>query len=442
MAITLPLSLQSGTPEQKARAYATLRNQNYTDAQIAEAINRQFGTQASGDLAYLQQLAQPFITRRSDVSFPTDVTGMSAQDKINLYNNLRGQGFSDADIRSKASQLFGIQSDADWNYLTSKAGGGDVKKVDDENKNVGGDVKITKPGGDALTDPLKAIGESKIDPVIAPYLEEALGRARSLFLTGQQPTLYPGQMYVSPSEQTLSALSTQEALAKAAQPSLQASQEAYNAALGGLQQTAQGGFLQGSPYQQQMIEAATRPLTQQFSENVVPTISSQFSKAGRYGSGAMERALGTATESFGRALGDVTSNIVGEDYARERGFQQQALGFLPTAAAQAPQFFAQQFLPSQALAQVGAQREAIAGQPLQEAINRYNFEQQMPYSQLSGYLSSIYGSPLGNLQQLPQTQNSTLQNIGSFLSGGAAFYSALPTNARNSIGNFLGGLFK
>lgn len=434
MAITLPLSLQSGTPEQKARAYATLRNQNYTDAQIAEAINRQFGTQASGDLAYLQQIAQPFITRRSDVSFPTDVTGMSAQDKINLYNNLRGQGFSDADIRSKASQLFGIQSDSDWNYLTGKTGSEDVKKVGD-------DTKITKPGGDSLTDPLKAIGESKIDPVIAPYLEEALGRARSLFLTGQQPTLYPGQMYVSPSEQTLSALSTQEALARAAQPSLQASQEAYNAALGGMQQTAQGGFLQGSPYQKQMIEAATRPLTQQFSENVVPTISSQFSKAGRYGSGAMERALGTATESFGRALGDVTSNIVGQDYARERGFQQEALAMLPTAASQAPQFFAQQFLPSQALAQVGAQREAIAGQPLQESINRYNFEQQMPYSQLSGYLSSIYGSPLGNLQQLPQTQNSTLQNIGGFLSGGAALYSALPSNTRNSIGNFLGGIF-
>ena len=434
MAITLPLSLQSGTPEQKARAYATLRNQNYTDAQIAEAINRQFGAQAPGDLAYLQQIAQPFITRRSDVSFPTDVTGMSAQDKINLYNNLRSQGFSDADIRSKASQLFGIQSDADWNYLTGKTGSEDVKKV-------GGDTKITKPGGDSLTDPLKAIGESKIDPVIAPYLEEALGRARSLFLTGQQPTLYPGQMYVSPSEQTLSALSTQEALARAAQPSLQASQEAYNAALGGMQQTAQGGFLQGSPYRQQMIEAATRPLTQQFSENVVPTISSQFSKAGRYGSGAMERALGTATESFGRALGDVTSNIVGQDYARERGFQQEALAMLPTAASQAPQFFAQQFLPSQALAQVGAQREAIAGQPLQEAINRYNFEQQIPYSQLSGYLSSIYGSPLGNLQQLPQSQNSTLQNIGSVLSGGAAFYSALPTNTRNSIGNWLGGIF-
>ena len=211
--------------------------------------------------------------------------------------------------------------------------------------------------------------------------------------------------------------------------------------LGGLSATAMGGFLTGSPYQQQMITAAARPLVQQFSESVVPGISSQFSRAGRYGSGAMERALGTASESFGRALGDVTSNIVGQDYARERGFQQQAIGALGTAAQQAPQMFAQQFLPSQALAQVGAQREAIAGQPLQEAIQRYNFAQQLPYSQLSGYLSSVYGSPLGNLQQMPNMQNSTLQNLGGVLTGGAALYSALPSNTRNQFGNFLSGIF-
>ena len=123
MAITIPQSLATGTPEQKARAYATLRNQNYTDAQIVEAINKTFGQQAPGDIAYLQNLAQPFIQRQSGVTFPTTVTSMSPQEKIDLYKNLRGQGFSDADIRARASQMFGIQSDADWNYLTSQAGG-------------------------------------------------------------------------------------------------------------------------------------------------------------------------------------------------------------------------------------------------------------------------------------------------------------------------------
>ena len=73
-----------------------------------------------------------------------------------------------------------------------------------------------------------------------------------------------------------------------------------------------------------MVQAATRPITQQYGEQVVPGIASLYSRAGRYGSGSMERALSGATEAYGRALGDVTSNIVGQDYARERGLQQQA----------------------------------------------------------------------------------------------------------------------
>jgi len=283
-------------------------------------------------------------------------------------------------------------------------------------------------------------GETKVDPIIGPYLAEALGRARQIFLQGPQPTLYPGQMYVSPSEQTLSALKQQEDIARAASPALQAAQQAYGTSLGGLQQTALGDFLSGSPYQQQMIQAATRPLTQQFTETVIPGISSQFSRAGRYGSGAMERALGTASESFGRALGDVTSNIVGQDYARERGFQQQALGALGTAAQLAPQFYAQQFLPSQTLAQVGAQREAIAAQPLQEAIQRYQYQQQLPYAQLSGYLSSIYGSPLGSLGQQPQQQgNSFLQNLGAGINILGTAQKLFPSTT-SQVTNFLGGL--
>ena len=175
---------------------------------------------------------------------------------------------------------------------------------------------------------------------------------------------------------------------------------------------------------------ATRPLTATATAIVT----------GRYGSGAMERALGTASESFGRALGDVTANIVGQDYARERGFQQQALGALGTAAQLAPQFYAQQFLPSQTLAQVGAQREAIAGQPLQEAIQRYQYQQQLPYAQLSGYLSSIYGSPLGSLGQQPQQQgNSFLQNLGAGLNILGTAQKLFPSTT-SQVTNFLGGL--
>lgn len=255
---------------------------------------------------------------------------------------------------------------------------------------------------------------SRIDPALQPYLQLGLQRAQQLFLTGQGPQLFPGQMYVSPSEQTLAALSQQEALARGAQPTLQAAQEAYRASLGQLGQTAAGGFLQGSPMQQRAIEAATRPITQQFESQVLPGIASGFSRAGRYGSGAMQQAQSAATEAYGRALGDVGTNIAYQDYLRERGLQQQAQLAQSALAQAAPSFFQASFLPSQALGQVGAAREAIAAQPLQEQIQRFQYGQQLPYQQLQGYLSSIYGTPMGQSQAvMPQAQTNPLgQAIG------------------------------
>ena len=273
-------------------------------------------------------------------------------------------------------------------------------------------VPDTAPGQGALPAPLgTSSGQSRIDPALSPYLQMGLQRAQQLFF-GAQPQLFPGQMYVSPSAQTQQALAQQEALATGAQPTLQAAQQAYQSSLGQIGQTAAGGFLQVNPYQQAMLAAATRPLTQQYGEQIVPGIASLYSRAGRYGSGAMERALGGATEAYGRALGDVSANIVGQDYARERQLQQQAQLGQAALAQSAPSFFQMGFLPSQALAQVGAAREQIAAQPLQEQIQRYQYSQQQPYEALQGFLSSIYGTPMAQ-SVIPQAQtNRTAQNLG------------------------------
>jgi hypothetical protein len=320
---------------------------------------------------------------------------------------------------------------------------------------------------------------SNIDAALLPYLTQGLEKAQSLFLTGQQPTFFPGQTFVSPSEQTLTALQQQENLARQQSQVLGQAQQAFMGGLTAqsqasplyqnvfsaaqqpaagsdvLRQTAAGGFLNANPYQQQMMQAATRPLEQQFSQSVLPGISSLYSKSGRLGSGSMERALGTATEGFGRALGDVTSNIAGTQFQAERQLQQQAAGALGAqqqaafgtqlqaagglgqvqaqdlarqmqAALAAPQVYGQQFLPSQMLGEVGAQREAIASQPLQEEMARFSFGQQLPYQQLQGYLSSVYGSPMGGYgtqtTQTPLSSNRTTGALAGGLAGGLVGY--------------------
>lgn len=293
-----------------------------------------------------------------------------------------------------------------------------------------------------VVDPLTAAaGESMIDPVIAPYLSEALGRARSLFLTGAQPELYPGQMFVSPSEATLSALSGMEQLAGAAQPFYEQAAGGVTTGLTGLQRTAAGEFLGGSPYRDAMIEAATRPLTQQFTEQVMPGIQSQFSQAGRLGSGAQAAVTGRATEGFGRALGDVATNIAAQDYARERGFQEQATRDVISQAGNLGNVFSSFLAPSQALGQVGAAREAIAGQPLQESIRRFEYTQNLPQQQFANYMASIYGSPLGGATAAPQMQsNTTLQNLGAAFNVANAIPGAVQ-GAQTGF-NFLSSMFK
>lgn len=281
---------------------------------------------------------------------------------------------------------------------------------------------------------------SQIDATIRPFLTEGLKQAQEIFLR-QQPSFFPGQTYVDPSQASREALAAQEQIARSASPSLAVGQGAFLQSAGGLSQTAGGGFLQGNPYQQQMMQAATRPLQQAFSEQVLPGISSLYSKSGRLGSGSMERALGQVSESYGRALGDVTSNLAGTQYQAERGLQQQAQMGLANLAQAAPSIYGQQFLPSQQLAQVGAQQEAIASQPLQEAMTRYAYEQRLPYEQLSGYLSSVYGSPLGSYgtqaQQLPQSTNRTTGALSGALAGGLGGYAL--GQAFPSIGSFGGG---
>jgi len=286
------------------------------------------------------------------------------------------------------------------------------------------------------SDALPTTGESNIDPLISPYLSEALGVARNLFLTGEGPELYPGQMYVSPSAQTEQALTQAERIATSPEAQALSTQglQAYQGALGGLSSIASGDYMQ-SPEYQRYLESVTRPVTEQITQQILPSIASQYSAAGRYGSGAMQQATGRATELGARALGDVTAQVA----QQQQGRMLEAQTALPNFLGQMPSVLGGALAPSTALAGVGAQREAISGQPLQEAIRRFEYKEQLPANQLAAYLSSIYGSPLGRLTGQPEMQgSSTLQNIGSLFNTVAAVPSAV--RGVQAGYNFLSGL--
>jgi hypothetical protein len=138
----------------------------------------------------------------------------------------------------------------------------------------------------------------------------------------------------------------------------------------------------------------------------------------------------------------VTSRIAAEDYARERGFQEEALRDVISGASNLGNVYSSFLAPSTTLANVGAQREAIAGQPLQESIRRFDYAQNLPQQQFANYMASIYGSPLGGMTAgQPQPQgNTTLQNIGDLFSVAESIPTAI-SGVKQGY-DFISGLFR
>ena len=241
---------------------------------------------------------------------------------------------------------------------------------------------------------------------VRPYYEEALGQAQQLYQS-DVPQYFPEATYVPFSGQTEAALQLQEQRALAGSPLLGSSQQEIQNILSG-----------------QYLDPATNPYLQQTFERAAGDVRSQlgsmFAKGGRYGSAAM-------AETAGRRMGDIASQIYGGAYERERQRQLQA-------AQMAPQLAALDYADIGQLAQVGQQREAMEEARLADAMQRFQFEQQKPYTKLREYLASI-GAPTS---QQTVSQQPIYRNLGANLLGGALGGAQLGSLAGLGTGGTLG----
>jgi hypothetical protein len=81
-----------------------------------------------------------------------------------------------------------------------------------------------------------------------------------------------------------------------------------------------------------------------------------------------------------------------QNYNQERARQEAAAGAAPQLAA-ADYYDINQLLKS------GQSMEGYQQKALDADINKFNFEQNLPYSKLSTYLGSVYGAPQGSVTQ-------------------------------------------
>jgi hypothetical protein len=113
----------------------------------------------------------------------------------------------------------------------------------------------------------------------------------------------------------------------AANPTLDyAGQAAANNNLGlsQLGNTASGATLNANPYINAAIQAAQRPVTENYQTSIAPSMDAALASSGRYGSGAQAGLYGQAQGKLAQGLGDISSNMMNANYARERTAQDAA----------------------------------------------------------------------------------------------------------------------
>jgi hypothetical protein len=136
------------TGEDKMAAYQRLTQQGATDPQIRNAAETMFGPQSNANWNNLTTGAQ--LTEMGALRTP--------EDKMAAYQRLTQQGKTDSQIRGAAETMFGPQSDTDWNYLTAGA---------QRFMNMGGIATLAQGGYPRRTGQISGPGTEKSDSIPA-----------------------------------------------------------------------------------------------------------------------------------------------------------------------------------------------------------------------------------------------------------------------------------
>jgi len=232
--------------------------------------------------------------------------------------------------------------------------------------------------------------KSELDPTVRPFVEYGLQEAKGLY---QQPgpDYFPGQTYVSPSQQTTLALQAAQNRALAGSPLQQAAQQQQLGTVGGQYLSA------GNPYLSAALRGPTQEATQAYND-AIKAAQGTASMAGRYGSGVSADIQNRAAQTLSNTLANKYGDLAYANYAAERAAQQQS-------AFNAPQMAAADYADIQQLANVGKTQENYSQTALQAAIDKFNFEQNKPYQKLQAYLGAAYGAPVGQVSTTQSQQS-------------------------------------
>jgi hypothetical protein len=252
-----------------------------------------------------------------------------------------------------------------------------------------------------MSGPQSSVTSSAPGATVQPFITQGLQEAQRLYQTSPiQP--YTGQMYVAPSQATQQALQLAQQRATAGSPLAQAAMQQQ-------QQTISGDYLGMNPFFEGAFQAASRPVQQSF-QDAMANLSSQASRAGRYGSGAMQQLQARATEQLAEQLSNIGGTLAFRGYESERARQEEA-------ARAAPAMAQSEYQDIQRLLSTGQAAESYDQARIAADMARFQQQQMAPYANLQSYLSSVYGAPAGQQVTTTYEPNKLLEGLGLALAG-------------------------
>lgn len=225
-----------------------------------------------------------------------------------------------------------------------------------------------------------------------PFLSFGFNQAKENYLN-HVPSYYPNQGFVDFSDPTINALNGIQDVAGNNEVGFAAANETLN--------TLGGNYLNNNPYIDQVVDRV--------SGDIGASVDSRFSGAGRYGSNAH-------ADTLANAVGDASAGIRYQNYNDERQNMVRNLALAP----QADQL---QYSGFNNLLGAGSIIEGKEGEALQDDVNRWNFDQNLPANHLSNYMGNVtgnYGQNTVSTQSQPLYGQSPVQGgVGGALAGSA-----------------------
>lgn len=251
----------------------------------------------------------------------------------------------------------------------------------------------------------------KADPWegVQPYLKDAF--ANFVGQGSQTPSYYPGQTYAGFQPMQEEAMSGMMDYAGGPQLGgmIGNAQDALNFGLTSYQDP------ESNPVIGKYVESAIRPLTQAYKGAVGNTIAGNAVGAGGLGGSRQGVAEGLATQSYLDAAGDVSSGIYQDAYGKGLDAMKSSMAMSPMMAQ-----FGQ--MPYDIANQVGGAYQGMDQNAINEAMQRYGFNQDAGFNRAGSILNTLQGTPWGQSSSTgpnPNQSNPLSNMMGGAMGGGA-----------------------